>query len=122
MTAVMLAFAEWLEHCGTYCIPKLCLVHMLLLQQLCASLLDQVRAVLMHFALLFQAYKFLSQLDIPGQSENIVYNCISLLLQTLADSWRYGCLKAFQRYSAHFAYVSAFQFCDLVLNLNHLLC
>ena len=88
-------------HCRTYCISKLCLVHMLLLQQLCATLLDQMRGVQMHFALLSETYEFLFQLGIPGQPKNIVYNCISLLLQGLANSWRYGCLKAFQRYSAH---------------------
>ena len=93
----MLAGAILLGNRGTYCILKLCLIHMLLLQQLCDSLLDQVRGVQMQFALLFEAYEFLFQLGIPDQSENIVYDCISLLLQTLANSWRYGCLKAFQR-------------------------
>lgn len=96
-----LAFAVWLRNDGTYCISKLCLIHMLLLQELCATLLDQVRGVQVHLALLFEIDQFLFQLGIPLQSENIVYNCISMLLQPLANSWRYGCLKAFQRYSAH---------------------
>lgn len=86
--------------CGTHCVSKLCLIHMLLLQQLCATLLDQVCGVQVHFALLFKAYYFLFQLAAPGGAEDVVYNHVSLLLQTLANSWGYGRLKAFQGYSA----------------------
>lgn len=51
--------------CGAHRISKLCLIHMLLLQQLCTTLLDQVCGVQMHLALLFKAYYFLFQLGTP---------------------------------------------------------
>ena len=43
-----------------YRVSQLCLKDMLLLQQLCASLLDKVRRVEMHGALLLQPYQLIS--------------------------------------------------------------
>lgn len=75
-------------------------IYMLLLQQLCATLLDQMCGVQMHFPLLLELYQLLSQLAAPGWPKQIVYNCIAFLLQALANNRRDGCLQALQRQSA----------------------
>lgn len=100
MVELLSGSAVWLWRCGTHRILELRLIHMLLLQQLCSTLLDQMGGVQTHFALLLEPYQLLFQLATPDWSKNIVNDCVTLLLQASAHNWGYGSLEALQRYSA----------------------
>ena len=59
-------------------VSQLCLIHMLLLQQFCSSLLDQVSGVEVHSAMLLEPDELISQLVAPLTTKNVVYDGIAL--------------------------------------------
>ena len=64
--------------CAAYRIAQLCLIDMLLFKQFCASLLDQVRRVEMHFALLSKPDELIFELVAPVVAKHTVYDRIAL--------------------------------------------
>lgn len=97
---------------------------MLFLQKLCAALFDQMGGIQMHFVVNFEKIQLLFQLLVPAWSKQVVYYCISLLLQTLTNGWRYSCLETLQRQSAQIPYVSEVvsSLCFMIRTLSNVLC